>query len=157
MSSNVFALSSKERFRRAVPKTFSYRYEIAVDAGPDADPVIRAGAVIIEGRYRGRAASFTIARSVVDPQTFAARGDYVHPLAENPMAYPPRSVPLPGGTPMPTPGFTARVMRASAARFGSAAAAAAAKTPPAPTQIKRSSDPVRPTPANEPASFRKTG
>lgn len=123
----VVAVSTKDNFRRAVPKAYSYRYEIAGDAGPDGEPLVRAGAVIIESRYRGRSATWTVARSPVSSETYTVRGGYVHPLPENTMAYPPRSTPVP----------VAEVAHVPTTRF---------ESQPAP---RRSG--ARPTPANEPA------
>jgi hypothetical protein len=154
----VVGVSTKENFRRPVPKTYSYRYEVTGDAGPAGEPLIRAGAAIIESRYRGRGATWNVARSVTEPQTYLVRGGYVHPLEENPMAYPPRSVNSPEAA-VPqgrTPGFAppsaaAKVVRpravaeaASTARFDS----------PAPAPIRRAA--ARPTPANE-SAYKKTG
>ena len=66
----VIGVSTKENFRRPVPKTYSYRYEVTGDAGPAGDPLVREGAAIIESRYRGRGATWNMARSVTDPQTY---------------------------------------------------------------------------------------
>jgi len=63
---NVVAVSTKANFRRPVPKTYSYRYEVNGDTGPAGEPLVHAGAAIIEGRYRGRAATWNIARSIVE-------------------------------------------------------------------------------------------
>ena len=153
MHVNVLPVGSRENYRRAVPKTYSYRYEIAADAGPDGNPLIRAGAVIIESRYRGRFATWNVRRSVVEPATFQACGGYVHPLEEHPMAYPPRSVEGPAATRAPAPGFAesvaAKLVRREAGRIDAtrsdANATAAAKASP------------RPTPANESAAYRKNG
>ena len=138
----VVAVATKDNFRRPIPKTYSYRYEVTGDAGPDGAPLVRAGAAIIESRYRGRGATWNVARSVVQPDTYLVRGGYVHPLEENPMAYPPRSVTNPDAAAAParTPGFPS--------------AAALAKAPPPPTPIRRPA--ARPTPANE-SAYKKTG
>jgi hypothetical protein len=154
----LVAVSTKENFRRPVPKTYSYRYEVAGDAGPAGDPLVRAGAAIIESRYRGRGATWNVARSVTDPHTYLVRGGYVHPLEDNPMAYPPRSVNSPEAVAPHgrTPGFaappgTAKLVRprtvketAPTARFDS----------PPPEPIRRAV--ARPTPANE-SAYKKTG
>lgn len=152
----VVAVSTKDNFRRPVPKTYSYRYEVSGDAGPAGEPLVRAGAAIIESRYRGRGATWNVARSVTEPQTYLVRGGYVHPLEENPMAYPPRNaiVPeaiaprgrTPGFAPAPTPKPTRPAIVADTApttHFDS--------PPPAP--IRRV---ARPTPANE-SAYKKTG
>ena len=99
----VVAVATKDNFRRPIPKTYS---EVTGDAGPDGAPLVRAGAAIIESRYRGRGATWNVARSVVQPDTYLVRGGYVHPLEENPMAYPPRSVTNPDAAAAParTPG-----------------------------------------------------
>jgi hypothetical protein len=154
-SGKLVAVSTKENFRRPVPKTYSYRYEVTGDAGPAGAPLVRAGAAIIESRYRGRSATWNVARSVTEPQTYLVRGGYVHPLEENLMAYPPRSAAPPeAAAPLgPTPGFAPasaanKVVRprpvadiAPTSRFDS---------PPA----RRTG--ARPTPANE-SAYKKTG
>jgi hypothetical protein len=159
----IVAVSTKDNFRRPVPKTYSYRYEVIDDAGPAGSPLVRAGAAIIEGRYRGRGATWNVARSVTEPQTYLVRGGYVHPLEDNPMAYPPRSVISPDAALVqgPTPGFPAAkpktVVRqrpapeaAPTARFDSQPPEPAA----APAPIRRVG--ARPTPANE-SAYKKTG
>jgi len=158
----VVAVNSKDNFRRPVPKTYSYRYEVIGDAGPEGAPLVRAGAAIIEGRYRGRGATWNVARSVTEPQTYLVRGGYVHPLEDNPMAYPPRSVISPdvAAAQGPTPGFPAaqpKTVRkrpvheaAPTARFDSQPPEPAA----APAPIRRVG--ARPTPANE-SAYKKTG
>jgi hypothetical protein len=167
----IVAVATKDNFRRPVPKTYSYRYEVAADAGPAGDPLVSAGAAIIESRYRGRGASWQVSRSPVSTQTYTVNGSYVHPLPENSMAYPPRTVAAPPPAPAapahaaPAHGHTKierpRVVAetVSTARFDSKApvvppAAAAAAAPPTPAPMRR--DGARPTPANEPA-YRKTG
>jgi hypothetical protein len=160
----VVAVSTKDNFRRPVPKTYSYRYEVVGDAGPKGDPLVRAGAAIIEGRYRGRGATWNVARSAVEPQTYLVRGGYVHPLEENPMAYPPRSAVNPDAVAAAatrTPGFPSataanKVVRpkppvepATTKRFDSGNAPVGV-----PSQIRRPG--ARPTPANE-SAYKKTG
>jgi hypothetical protein len=160
----VVAVSTKDNFRRPVPKTYSYRYEVVGDAGPEGDPLVRAGAAIIEGRYRGRGATWNVARSAVEPQTYLVRGGYVHPLEENPMAYPPRSAVNPDAVAAATtrtPGFPSaaaanKVIRpkppvetATTKRFDSGNAPVGV-----PAQIRRPG--ARPTPANE-SAYKKTG
>jgi hypothetical protein len=155
MHVKVLPVGPRDKYRRTVPKTYSYRYEIAADAGPEGDPLVRAGAVIIEGRYRGRLATWNIGRSLLEAKTYQARGGYVHPLEENPMSYPPRSIEQEAPAPSTrTPGFTAPPFAAKLrhqtaliepTRIDAKATAAAAKASP------------RPTPANEPAAYRKTG
>jgi hypothetical protein len=163
----VVAVSTKDNFRRPVPKTFSYRYEVAADAGPAGNPLVSRGAAIIESRYRGRGASWQVSRSPVAGEKYTVNGSYIHPLPENPMAYPPRTAeapPRPAATPTRTapPHGHGTIERprvaAETARFDSRPAAApapaAAAAPAAPSTIRRGVD--RPTPANEPA-YRKTG
>ena len=159
LHAKVIPLSAKDHVRRLVPKTYSYRYEVAADAGPAGDPLVRKGAAIIEGRYRGRAASWNIGRSTVDPATYLAKGSYVHPLEDNPMAYPPRHVPA-AEKHARTPGFAASApqkITRPAARFDTNV------PPPKPRSIAPRPSvaplPARrgPTPANEPAAYRKTG
>jgi hypothetical protein len=161
-NAKIVAVSTKDNFRRPVPKTFSYRYEVAADAGPAGNPLVSRGAAIIESRYRGRGASWQVSRSPVSSEKYAVNGSYVHPLPENPMAYPPRTVVAP---PAPVriaaPHGHGKIERpraaAETARYDSRPApvpAPAAATPAAPSSIRRGGD--RPTPANEPA-YRKTG
>jgi hypothetical protein len=150
----VIAASTKDNFRRAVPKTFSYRYEVAADAGPAGNPLVQAGAAIIESRYRGRGASWQVSRSPVATEKYTVNGGYIHPLPENPMAYPPRAAaPAP---PRVAPQVAPRTDTLPTKRFDSrpAAAPAPAAATPAPAPIRRGAE--RPTPANEPA-YRKTG
>jgi hypothetical protein len=160
----VVGVSTKENFRRPIPKTYSYRYEVTGDAGPAGDPLVRAGAAIIESRYRGRGATWNVARSVTEPQTYLVRGGYVHPLEDNPMAYPPRAIVSPEAVALKgrTPGFSApsaanKVVRAPRAvadpvpttRFDSPGPVPV----PAAAAIRRT---ARPTPANE-SAYKKTG
>jgi hypothetical protein len=158
----VVAVSTKDNFRRPVPKTYSYRYEVIGDAGPAGDPLVRAGAAIIESRYRGRGATWNVARSVTQPETYLVRGGYVHPLEENPMAYPPRSMTSPGAA-VPqtrTPGFPAanKVLRPRVAPEVPPAPAPATTVATSrfdsPAPIRRPG--ARPTPANE-SAYKKTG
>jgi hypothetical protein len=164
----VIGVSTKENFRRAVPKTYSYRYEVTGDAGPAGDPLVREGAAIIESRYRGRGATWNMARSVTEPQTYLVRGGYIHPLEENPMAYPPRRVVSPeataaqGRTPgFPTPTAANKVVRprAVAVPAPTPAPERPAAPPPVTTRVD-SPAPIRraarPTPANE-SAYKKTG
>ena len=93
---------------------------------------------------------------MTEPQTYLVRGGYVHPLEENPMAYPPRRVISPeaaapqGRTPGFAPSAASKVVRprvtepATTARFDSAP----------PTPVRRVG--ARPTPANE-SAYKKTG
>jgi hypothetical protein len=161
----VVAVSTKDNFRRPVPKTYSYRYEVVGDAGPEGEPLVRAGAAIIEGRYRGRGATWNVARSVVEPQTYLVRGGYVHPLEENPMAYPPRSVVNPDAVAAAatrTPGFPSaaavnkavRPPRQQAEPAAKRAQPAATGPTSVPSQLRRPG--ARPTPANE-SAYKKTG
>jgi hypothetical protein len=154
----IVGVSTKENFRRPVPKTYSYRYEVVDDAGPAGEPLVRAGAAIIESRYRGRGATWNMARSVTEPQTYLVRGGYVHPLEENPMAYPPRSVVSPEASAQqrPTPGF-AQSAASKIARPRLVAPSAPTVPPPvaAPAAAVRRSV-ARPTPANE-SVYKKTG
>ncbi len=159
----VVAVSTNDNFRRPVPKTYSYRYEVIGDAGPEGAPLVRAGAAIIEGRYRGRGATWNVARSVTEPQTYLVRGGYVHPLEDNPMAYPPRSVISPEASAQqgPTPGFPAAAPKAVVRKRPIPEAAPTARfdsQPPepaaAPAPIRRVG--ARPTPANE-SVYKKTG
>jgi hypothetical protein len=163
----VVGVSSKENFRRPVPKTYSYRYEVTGDAGPVGEPLVRAGAAIIESRYRGRGATWNVARSVTEPQTYLVRGGYVHPLEENPMAYPPRATVSPESiapktrTPGFAPSAVNKVVRPARAvpepaptpapttRFDSPATSYG----PGTAAIRRA---ARPTPANE-SAYKKTG
>ncbi len=153
-------MNTKENYRRPVPKTYSYRYEVNADAGPDDAPLVRAGAAIIEGRYRGRTAQWNVARSVVEPQTYVVKAGYVHPLEENPMAYPPRMTVNPdhiAAQATRTPGFpgaaaVAKTLRRSPAQPPAPKRIDAPAAAPAP--IRRTG--ARPTPANE-SAYKKTG
>jgi hypothetical protein len=155
INANVVAVATKDSHRRPVPKTYSYRYEVGADAGPAGDPIVRAGAAIIEGRYRGRSASWHVGRSTTGEKTYLATGSYVHPLAENPMAYPAPHVPA-AMKQTRTPGFAAsaaqKIRRAPLTRVESVPDRAAATQIGAPSRREAR----RPTPANEPA-YRKTG
>ncbi len=159
-TAKVVAVASKDNFRRPVPKTFSYRYEVAADAGPAGNPLVSKGAAIIESRYRGRGASWQVSRSPVATEKYTVNGGYVHPLPENPMAYPPRTVPAPAAHVPVAPAPVARPHGTPTTRFDSRPAVApavakpAAPKPAAAATIRRGVD--RPTPANEPA-YRKTG
>jgi hypothetical protein len=157
----VVAVSTKDNFRRPVPKTYSYRYEVTGDAGPAGDPLVRAGAAIIEGRYRGRGATWNVARSVVEPDTYLVKAGYIHPLEENPMAYPPRAVVNPeivAAAAQRTPGFP------SAPAANKAVRPRPQMEPPATTRYESPAPPpsairrpgARPTPANE-SAYKKTG
>jgi hypothetical protein len=152
----VISVSTKENFRRPVPKTYSYRYEVNADAGPADEPLVRAGAAIIEGRYRGRTAQWNVARSVVEPETYVVKAGYVHPLEENPMAYPPRSVMNPdhvAAQATRTPGFPAG--KSLRPRLPEPPLSKRFDAPPATTApIRRTG--ARPTPANE-SAYKKTG
>ena len=164
----VVAVSTKDNFRRPVPKTYSYRYEVAADAGPAGDPLIGRGAAIIESRYRGRGASWKIARSPVSDESYTVNGSYVHPLPENPMANPPRTYAVPA-PPAPVaarrhaPKGHATIEHAHVAaetvttqRYDSTPPAKAPVKAPVKTVAPAASRRERPTPANEPA-YRKTG
>jgi hypothetical protein len=161
-NAQIVAVSSKDNFRRPVPKTFSYRYEVAADAGPAGNPLVSKGAAIIESRYRGRGASWQVSRSPVATEKYTVNGAYVHPLPENSMAYPPRAAaPPPVAAPqraVAPPHGHATIERprvaAETARFDSRPAVVPAPAAAAAPSLRRGVD--RPTPANEPA-YRKTG
>jgi hypothetical protein len=165
-SGKFVGVSTKENFRRPIPKTYSYRYEVTGDAGPAGDPLVRAGAAIIESRYRGRGATWNVARSVTEPQTYLVRGGYVHPLEDNLMAYPPRAVISPEAIAPKTrtPGFTApsasnKVVRATRPVAEPVAAPTTRFDSPAPTHVPAAAAirrAARPTPANE-SAYKKTG
>lgn len=148
----VIAVNTKDNFRRPVPKSFSYRYEVASDAGPAGQPLISRGAAIIESRYRGRGASWKIARSPVSDESYTANGSYVHPLPENPMAYPPRTYAVPPPAPVPA---RQHAPRGHATIEHPQVAAETITTSRYDSPAARSRR-ERPTPANEPA-YRKTG
>jgi len=164
----VVAVSTKDNFRRPVPKTYSYRYEVAADAGPAGEPLIGRGAAIIESRYRGRGASWKVARSPVSTESYTVNGSYVHPLPENPMAYPPRTyavppppAPVPARQHAPKGHATIEHPRAAAEtvttqRFDSTPPAKAPAAEPLKPLAPAAGRRERPTPANEPA-YRKTG
>ncbi len=163
------SVSTKENFRRPIPKTYSYRYEVIDDSGPAGEPLVRAGAAIIESRYRGRGATWNVARSVTEPQTYLVRGGYVHPLEDNPMAYPPRATTSPEAVApkMRTPGFAPpsaanKVVRPRAVPEPAPVPVPTATTrfeSPAPSQVPAAAPirrAARPTPANE-SAYKKTG
>lgn len=157
----IVGVSTKENFRRPIPKTYSYRYEVIDDAGPAGEPLVRAGAAIIEGRYRGRGATWNVARSVIEPQTYLVRGGYVHPLEDNPMAYPPRSVVSPEAAAAqkhgPTPGFAQAASKITKPARPRLVAPAATTAPPPVAMPAPARRPIaRPTPANE-SAYKKTG
>jgi len=160
----VVGVSTKENFRRPIPKTYSYRYEVTSDAGPAGAPLVRAGAAIIEGRYRGRGATWNVARSVTEPQTYLVRGGYIHPLEDNPMAYPPSAIVAPEviAPKGRTPGFSAPSAANKVVRPPRAVAEPAPATrfeSPAPVQMPAAASirrTARPTPAND-SAYKKTG
>lgn len=92
-------------------KSYSYRYVLGAAVGP-AGTGLRAGAAIIDSRYRGRTASWTI--TFASGETWEATATFVEPRADNPLAYPDPVV----------PDFAAE------AAAGAAAAAAVRPTPP---------------------------
>jgi hypothetical protein len=96
----LVALGTKARFRRGVPKSYSYRYEVAASGGPPDAPLVDAGAGIIEGRYRGRTASWRFSESMLSTRTYTVQGRYVAPARENPLTYPPNAVAPPNVTPI---------------------------------------------------------
>jgi hypothetical protein len=89
----LVAVSTKARFKRLVPKSYSYRYEVGATAGPDGHPLVRAGAAIIETRYRGRVASWHVSASMLSDDAYVVIGAYIAPDPEHPMTYPPGAVP----------------------------------------------------------------
>ena len=156
----VIPVSTKENFRRPVPKTYSYRYEVSADAGPAGDPLVRKGAAIIEGRYRGRD-RFVERRPVDDRSRHLSR--------EGRLRAPARGQ---------SDGLSAaeRSRRRSEARAHAGLrrrgrAKSRASAPHASTRTCRRRNRARPerrravappgrrgpTPANEPAAYRKTG
>ena len=86
-------LTSKERFRRHGLKSFSYRYEVTGATGPHDKPILERGSGIIETRYRGRSATWSVARSMMDTEQYAVDGTFLEPSPDNPFTYPPRDVP----------------------------------------------------------------
>jgi hypothetical protein len=129
----LYGVGTKAQFRRAVPKSYSYRYEVGSGGGPDGAPEVRS---IIETRYRGRAASWTLARSMVSQEKWELKGSYLAPSPENPLVYPSKSE-------APSPEVTKAAQQALLAR----AAANAAKPPTAPAAQPAAKAPTAPAPA----------
>jgi hypothetical protein len=122
----IYGVGTKAQFRRAVPKSFSYRYEIASRASSDGAPEVRS---IIETRYRGRAATWTLSRSVVMPEKWTLRGAYLAPNPENPLTYPETQQPF--TVEAPPPEVTEAAKTALLARAAQRLAPAAPTAPPA--------------------------
>jgi hypothetical protein len=137
----LYGVGTKAQFRRAVPKSFSYRYEVASAAGPDGAPEVRS---IIETRYRGRAASWTLARSMISPEKWTLNGSYLAPSPENPLVYPSKSE-------APSPEVTRAAQEALLARAAAKNAAGNAAAAPAPSAPAPSA-PAPATPAPAPAA-----
>jgi hypothetical protein len=116
----LYGVGTKSQFRRAVAKSYSYRYEVGSAAGPEGAPEVRS---IIETRYRGRAASWTLARSMVSEEKWTLNGSYIAPSPENPLVYPTK-------VDAPAPEVTKAAQAALLAR--AAAANSANKATPAP-------------------------
>ena len=83
-------VGTKSQFRRAVPKSYSYRYEVGPATGPGNAPQISA---VIETRYRGKSASWNLSRSALSRETWTLNGTYVAPASDNLLAYPPKEPP----------------------------------------------------------------
>jgi hypothetical protein len=83
----IVGVGTKSQFRRAVPKSYSYRYEVASAAGPDDAPQVSA---VIETRYRGKSASWNLSRSMLSTESWTLNGTFVAPAPENPLTYPDR-------------------------------------------------------------------
>jgi hypothetical protein len=83
----IVGVGTKSQFRRAVPKSYSYRYEVASAAGPGDAPQVSA---VIETRYRGKSASWNLSRSMTSTESWTLNGTYVAPAPENPLTYPDR-------------------------------------------------------------------
>jgi cell pole-organizing protein PopZ len=130
-------VGTKGRFRRAVSKSFSYRYEIGATAGPDGAPSVRA---IIESNYRGRAASWTIKRSPISDEQWTLRGNFLAPDPEDPLTYPETPAALGTTVDPPAPEVTQAAQAALLAR-AAAKLAARADLPPTPQP------PIAPAPA----------
>ena len=141
----VTAVATKEKYRRPiVPKSYSYRYEVGSDAGPADDPLIEAGAGIIESRYRGRTSQWRVSRSPVATETYIVTGSYVHPLPDNLMAYPSKGV-----NPTTHAAVRSRMMPNAPRVIHQHKIADTLAKPASPPPTRRES--ARPTPANEPA------
>jgi hypothetical protein len=78
--------------RHTARKSYSYRYMIPDAVGPDG-LVLRAGAAIIETRYRGRSATWQV--RLASGETWEVSGSFVEPRADNMLAYPERVLPAP--------------------------------------------------------------
>ncbi len=96
----LVGVSTKSRFRRPVPKSYSYRYEVGASAGPPGAPLVTTGAAIIETRYRGRSVSWNVSTTMFS-EAYLVNGTYVAPAPENPLTYPERTAGAPApGTPV---------------------------------------------------------
>jgi hypothetical protein len=138
----LYSVGTKAQFRRAVPKSYSYRYEVGTAAGPDGAPEVRS---IIETRYRGRAASWTLARSMISQEKWTLNGSFLAPSPENPLTYPTST------TEAPSPEVTKAAQQALLAR-AAAKAAKPAPVPAAPAVRPAAKAPASPgTPSATPA------
>jgi hypothetical protein len=82
----LIGVGTKAQFRRAIPKSYSYRYEVGSASGPDEDaPRVSA---VIETRYRGKSASWNLSRSMLSQEKWTLNGTFVAPAPENPLTYP---------------------------------------------------------------------
>jgi hypothetical protein len=97
----IIGVGTKSQFRRAVPKSYSYRYEVGSATGPDDAPQVSA---VIETRYRGKSASWNLSRSMLSTETWTLNGTFVAPAPENPLTYPAKEpVAPPAAEPAPAP------------------------------------------------------
>ena len=107
-------LTSKERFRRHGLKSFSYRYEVTAASGPQGEPILESGTAIIETRYRGRSATWSIARSMMDTEHYNVDGTFLEPSADNPFTYPPKTAAAAAPPPAPSAPVAAPASQAPA-------------------------------------------
>jgi hypothetical protein len=155
----LIGVGTKAQFRRAVPKSYSYRYEVGSASGPDDAPRVSA---VIETRYRGKSASWNLSRSMLSPEKWTLNGTFVAPAPETPLTYPAKEpapeAPAAGApaTPVapttPAPPRPPSAMAASAAsNIRRAAPAPPPVAPAAPATPGGTPPPARTTPRADPA------
>ena len=106
----LVGVGTKSQFRRTVPKSYSYRYEVGSATGPGDAPQVSA---VIETRYRGKSASWNLSRSALSRETWTLNGTYVAPAPDNLLAYPPKKPPAPVAPETPVAPSTTAVSAAS--------------------------------------------
>jgi hypothetical protein len=105
MAHKIVGVGTKSQFRRAVPKSYSYRYEVASATGPGDAPHVTS---VIETRYRGKSASWILSRSMLSSERWTLNGTFVEPAPENPLTYPDRTLAQTAPTPPAPPAIIRR-------------------------------------------------